>query len=121
VAAQEQLARPASRVLGARFTLGITLISFLTTAFTAQVRADATTPAPAATPEGIIDAAHARLPASPALDLRSSTAEEPKTSIFRRWWFWTAIGAAVATTAVVIVVSARGQAPPATNLGNQKF
>lgn len=60
-------------------------------------------------------------PAIPALDLRSSPAEAPKTSLFKRWWFWTAVSSAVAATVAVIVVSSRGHAPPTTDLGNQEF
>jgi hypothetical protein len=90
------------------------------TAAPAQVRAESTAPDPTST-AGLIDATPAPSPANPALDLRSPTPEEPKPSIFRQWWFWTAVGAATAATVVVIVVSARGSAPPVTNLGNQEF
>ena len=58
-------------------------------------------------------------PANPAFDLRAQSPEQP--SIFQRWWFWTAVGAAAAATVVIIVVSSRGNAPPATDLGNQEF
>jgi hypothetical protein len=59
-------------------------------------------------------------PANPALAVGTMPqAEEP--SLFGRWWFWTAIGAAVAATVVIVVVSSRGQAPPSTDLGNQEF
>jgi len=53
------------------------------------------------------------------LDLRAQSPEQ--LSIFRRWWFWTAVGATAAATMIIIVVSSRGHAPPATNLGNQEF
>lgn len=58
-------------------------------------------------------------PASPAFDVRTPSPERP--SIFQRWWFWTAVGAAAAATVAIIVVSSRGHAPPATDLGNQEF
>jgi hypothetical protein len=58
-------------------------------------------------------------PTNPALDLRGGAPERP--SLFRRWWFWTAVGAAVTATVVIVVMSSRGHAPPATDLGNQEF
>jgi hypothetical protein len=60
-------------------------------------------------------------PPNPALDLRGPTPEPAHPSIFHRWWFWTAVGAAAAATVAVIVISSRGHAPPATDLGNQEF
>ena len=117
MAAQEQVERSAPRSLGARFALVVILTSFLTTASSAQGRAESA----ATDPTALTGANQTSSPANPALDLRSSTPEEPKASIFRRWWFWTAVGVAAAATVVVIVVSARGPAPPATHLGNQEF
>jgi len=58
-------------------------------------------------------------PANPALDFQTQAPEQP--SVFHRWWFWTAVGAAAVATVVIIVVSSRGDAPPATDLGNQEF
>jgi hypothetical protein len=58
---------------------------------------------------------------SPGLDLRAEPQAQPQPSLFKRWWFWTAVGAAAAATVAVIVISSRGQAPPATDLGNQEF
>lgn len=58
---------------------------------------------------------------SPALDLRAQSQAQPQPSLFTRWWFWTAVGAVAAATVAVIVISSRGQAPPATDLGNQVF
>ena len=61
------------------------------------------------------------VPANPALDLGAPVQAPAEPSIFRRWWFWPAVGAAAAATVVIIVVSSRGHAPPATDLGNQEF
>jgi hypothetical protein len=58
-------------------------------------------------------------PASPALDFHTQTSEQP--SLFHRWWFWTAVGAAAAVSVAIIVISSRGHAPPSTDLGNQEF
>jgi hypothetical protein len=58
---------------------------------------------------------------NPALDLKEASPEPAKPSLFGRWWFWTAVGAAAAATVAVIVVSSSGNAPPATDLGNQEF
>jgi len=99
--------------------LAVALIAFLVTSSSEKVCAEPTAFNPPT--EDFSSAAHPPTPANPALDLRSPTPEDPSPSIFRRWWFWTAVGAAVAATAVVIVISARGPAPPTTNLGNQAF
>ena len=58
---------------------------------------------------------------SPALDVQPASPPDEKPSVFRRWWFWTTVGAAAATTNAVIEISARGSDPPATDLGNQGF
>jgi hypothetical protein len=58
-------------------------------------------------------------PTNPALDLRTPAPEQ--SSIFGRWWFWTAVGVAATATVAIIVVSSHGHAPPATDLGNQEF
>lgn len=57
----------------------------------------------------------------PGLDLEGPRSAAPEPSLVSRWWFWTALGVVAATTAVVMVASIRGQAPPATQLGNQEF
>jgi hypothetical protein len=75
------------------------------------------TPAPLPPPAAL--QAPAPLPPNPALDL--STPEPPRPSIFRRWWFWTAVGVVAGATVAVIVISTRGHAPPTTDLGNQEF
>jgi hypothetical protein len=53
--------------------------------------------------------------------MRSPAPEPASPSIFRRWWFWTAVGVVAAATVTVIVLSSRGDAPPSTDLGNQEF
>ena len=58
---------------------------------------------------------------SPALDFKSPATDPPSPSVVSQLWFWTAFGVVAAATAVVIVASTRGQAPPVTNLGNQGF
>ena len=60
-------------------------------------------------------------PANPALDVRGPGPEPARPSVFRRWWFWTAVGAVAAGTVAVIIISTRGHAPPATDLGNKEF
>jgi len=60
-------------------------------------------------------------PFNPALDVGASQAQPANPSLFQHWWFWTAVGVAAVATAVVVVISSRGHAPPATNLGNQEF
>ena len=59
--------------------------------------------------------------ANPALDVRTPAPEPAKPSLLRRWWFWTAVGVAVGATAAIVIISTRGHAPPATDLGNQEF
>ncbi len=64
-----------------------------------------------------------RLPqhVAPGLNVGAGTPEPAPPSVLGRWWFWTAVSAVAVATVAVIVVSSRGQASPATNLGNQEF
>jgi hypothetical protein len=39
----------------------------------------------------------------------------------KQWWFWTALGAAVATSVVILVLVDRGPSAPNTTLGNREF
>ncbi len=57
-------------------------------------------------------------PLSRALDLSSQPEPRPVT---KRWWFWTAVGAVVAVTAVILILANRKDAAPATTLGDQEF
>jgi hypothetical protein len=73
-------------------------------------------PASAAVPAPLGTAAEA-----PGLDTGSSQAEPPPASLFGRWWFWTAVGLVAAATVGVVLLSSRGPAVPATDLGNQEL
>jgi hypothetical protein len=80
------------------------------------------TPAPTAPPPAVPSLTPTPPPPSnPALDVRAPTEQPAQSSVFRRWWFWTAVGAVAAGTVAVIVISSQGHAPPATDLGNQEF
>ena len=60
--------------------------------------------------------------ASPALNFSQSTVQgEQKEPLVEKWWFWTAIGAAVVGTVVAIVLIDGGSSTPRTTLGNQEF
>ena len=54
---------------------------------------------------------------SPAVDLTRAPADQPapSTPIYKKWWFWTAVGV-VAVVGVVAAVAARDK-PPSTSLG----
>lgn len=60
--------------------------------------------------------------ASPALNFSQPTAQADKNEpLVEKWWFWTAIGAAVIGTVVAIVLIDGGSSTPRTTLGNQEF
>jgi hypothetical protein len=65
--------------------------------------------------------AHAAAHPPAGLDLGRSSTEPASPPLFARWWFWTTVGVVAAATLAVVVASSRGQAPPATSLGNQEF
>ncbi len=47
---------------------------------------------------------------------------KPPTPLWRRWWVWTAIGAALAAGVTVAALAGRsGSSVPTTDLGNKKF
>jgi tetratricopeptide (TPR) repeat protein len=61
----------------------------------------------------------------PATDLTapSPPPEPARPSLFRRWWFWTAVGAVATGAALTALVLRRGHGDdlPASNLGSAKF
>jgi tetratricopeptide (TPR) repeat protein len=58
----------------------------------------------------------------PTVDLREPSPAPEPPSLFRRWWFWTAIGvAAGATLAVIALRHAGGDDLPASTLGSAKL
>jgi hypothetical protein len=122
----QQLARPdrttrcqAERVSQKFFALLV--LGALLVSGPAWAQGEAVEPPPA-TPATPLPAAAPPPPApNPGLDVRTPTPEPARPSVFRRWWFWTAVGVAAAATVAVIVISSRGDAPPATDLGNQEF
>lgn len=54
----------------------------------------------------------------PGAQLGPAPEAETERPITRRWWFWTAVGALVVTTVVVIAVASKDPAPPGSTLGN---
>jgi len=60
---------------------------------------------------------------SPGLDLTQPSPTDEKTSkpIVRQWWFWTALGTAVAASVVILVLADRRPPAPNTILGNHEF
>jgi hypothetical protein len=112
-----------SAAIAALAAMGLLVASRASSAYGAEVTApDESARAAALSPEASVPTTPSPsvpAPANPALDFHAQVPEQP--SIFHRWWFWTAVGAAVAATAVIIVVSSRGHAPPSTDLGNQEF
>jgi tetratricopeptide (TPR) repeat protein len=67
-------------------------------------------PSVAATPPGLI--------AAPG----TGTGAKPTTPLWRRWWVWTALGAALAAGVTVAALAGHSEsAVPTTDLGNKKF
>jgi tetratricopeptide (TPR) repeat protein len=67
-------------------------------------------PPVAATPPGLIAAPGA------------GAGAKPPTPVWRRWWVWTALGAALAAGVTVAVLAGRSESSvPTTDLGNKKF
>ena len=81
------------------------------------------TPAASVPEAPVLPGASAPPAVSPGLDLTqpSPTEEKAGKPIVKQWWFWTALGAAVATTVVILVVADRGPFAPNTTLGNHEF
>ncbi len=78
-------------------------------------------PNPAATAPSLVTPPPSVPPAAPGVDTSTAGAEPSPPSLLTRWWFWTAVGAVVAATVGVAVLSSRGSAVPATDLGNQEL
>ena len=62
-------------------------------------------------------------PGSPGLDFTQPSPTEDKAArpLVKQWWFWTALGIAVATGVVILVLTDRGSFSPNTTLGNREF
>jgi hypothetical protein len=71
----------------------------------------------------VLPSASVPSPGSPGLDVTQPSPTEKSGSkpIVKQWWFWTALGAAVATSIVILVLADRGPSTPNTTLGNQEF
>ena len=80
-------------------------------------------PVPPVPEAAVLPAANAPPPVSPGLDVTQPSPTEKKAGkpIVKQWWFWTAIGAAVAASIAIVVVADRGPSAPNTTLGNQEF
>ena len=85
--------------------------------------ADGNLPAtPSVTEAPVLPGAGAPPPASRGLDLtQPSPTQESRTPIVRQWWFWTALGTAVAASVVILVLADRRPPAPNTTLGNHEF
>ena len=59
----------------------------------------------------------------PGLDFPQPSQREDETGkpLVKRWWFWTALGVAVAASVVALTVTDRGSFSPKTTLGNREF
>jgi hypothetical protein len=79
-------------------------------------------PAPPVPQAAVLPGASAPAAVPPGLDVTqpSPTGKSGKP-IVKQWWFWTALGAAVATSVVILVVADRGPSAPNTTLGNHEF
>jgi hypothetical protein len=79
-----------------------------------------TSPAPETT---VLPSASVPPAASPGLDVAQASPTEDRASkpIARQWWFWAALGTAVAASVVILVLTDRGQSAPNTILGNREF
>lgn len=72
--------------------------------------------------------AAARIAAAPPvastvdLGTREASAPQPRSAFYARWWFWTAIGAVAAGTAVTVAILARRDptSVPTSSLGAQR-
>jgi hypothetical protein len=81
------------------------------------------TPASAVPEAPVLPGTGAPAPQSPGLDLTQPSPTDEKTGkpIVRQWWFWTALGTAVAASVVILVLADRRPPAPSTTLGNHEF
>ena len=80
--------------------------------------------APAAVPPSLMAPASLREPSPPpVLRVDRPAPDEPSPPLYRRWWFWTAVGVAVLGGIAVGVAlsSGSGSSLPPTELGNMRF
>jgi hypothetical protein len=80
-------------------------------------------PGPSVPQAPILPVAGSPPPATPGLDVTqpSPTKEKASKPIAKQWWFWAALGTAVAASVVSLVLADRGQSAPNTTLGNREF
>jgi hypothetical protein len=80
------------------------------------------TPA-ASVPEAPVLPGASAPPPLPGLDVTQPSPTEEKTGkpIVKQWWFWTALGTAVAASVVILVLADRRPPAPNTTLGNHEF
>ena len=105
----------------ARLASLVVLIAFASGAGVAragETGAGAARALPAASPPPLDplapDAAPPAATATPAEDVR------PGTPITRKWWFWAGVGALVAGTVTVLILTNRPASAPRTDLGNME-
>jgi len=81
------------------------------------------TSAPPALEAAVVLGASAPPAVPPGLDVTqpSPTGDRASKPIVKQWWFWTALGAAVAASVAILVVVDRGTSAPNTTLGNHEF
>jgi tetratricopeptide (TPR) repeat protein len=61
-------------------------------------------------------------PSGPELTKPRPQPESKPTSTWRRWWFWTAVGVAIAAGVTAAALSSRSDSSvPATDLGDKRF
>ena len=65
------------------------------------------------------------VPAAPVVETRTDLAAAPAVSetppVYKRWWFWAAVGAVAvgATVGIILATSGKQASPPSTGLGSQ--
>ncbi len=99
----------------------LALLCFSATNLAQAAAQDTTATVVASEPAGLAAGTPLEPQLTPGLNLKDPVPKPAHPSLLKQWWFWTAVGAVAAVTVAVIVASSRGQAPPATVLGNQEF